>query len=557
MYVVQRNLNIKKSNILTNGIIVVIYLERTPAMLDALLYLFINKITFVPIDPSDPLERTLYKISDLKNNSNKVYILTSKKFQKSFMNEFVINIEELTNINQLEQFFKQNEEKTINKNDIAYILYTSGSTGTPKGVKISYKAFNNFMKGICNQVNFSKNKTVICLTTISFDIFMLESIIPLLKGLIVILVDEIEQKNPKLITEIIKSNNVDILQITPSRMKLLLNYDKELSCIKNLKEILIGGEVFPLNLLKMLKTKTNAKIYNVYGPTEATIWITISDLTDKNTIDIGKPLLNNKIYILDEKLKAVENGMCGEICISGSNLAKGYLNKKDLTEEKFTYYEEKRIYRTGDCGRYLKDGNIEFIGRLDNQVKIRGHRIELEEIEGVILQHKNITNTIVNTFYLKNFDSQLLVAFYESDIELSEEEIKEYLLLRLPSYMVPTKYIKVKEFLYTLNGKIDRKKTSETYSKEIFNYNNNKLELTDLMNSKIISIIKENIEPYFLTSINEMSRLDEIGIDSIGFMTIVVSLENKFNFEFENEKLLFDEFKTIKDIVNYVKQKIK
>ena len=204
------------------------------------------------------------------------------------------------------------------------------------------------------------------------------------KGLTVVLADEEEQRNPKLMAKFIQDNAVDIIQMTPSRMQLLLNYDKELICLKSVKEIMIGGEAFPFGLLQTLQEKTTARIYNMYGPTETTIWSTISNLTYKDHIDIGRPIKNTEIYIMDDSLTLLPSGQIGEICIGGKGLAKGYVGRDDLTAEKFIYLPQKpnvRVYRTGDMGRHLPDGDLEYLGRTDNQVKIRGHRVELEEIE--------------------------------------------------------------------------------------------------------------------------------------------------------------------------------
>lgn len=191
----------------------------------------------------------------------------------------------------------------------------------------------------------------------------------LYKGLTVVLANDDEQRSPKLMAKLIQDNDVDMIQMTPSRMQLLLNHDKELSCLKNAKEIMIGGEPFPLSLLRTLQEKTTAKIYNMYGPTETTIWSTVSELTNKDRIDIGHPIKNTEIYIVDENLSILPDGEAGEICIAGKGLAKGYVNRDDLTAEKFIYLLQKpdvRVYRTGDLGCYLPDGDFEYLGRTDN-----------------------------------------------------------------------------------------------------------------------------------------------------------------------------------------------
>lgn len=291
-------------------------------------------------------------------------ILTHKKYRKNFNEEKVIYIDE----NETVDFREES-----NKSESAYILYTSGTTGIPKGVEVTREGLFNFIEGISEIIDFSAGKRIACFTTVSFDIFILESIMALYRGLVVVLANEDEQRNPRLMAKLIQDNEVDMVQMTPSRMQLLLNYDKELSCLKNVKEIMIGGESFPLSLLRRLKEKTNAKIYNMYGPTETTIWSTVSDLTQKDRIDIGRPIKNTEVYIVDESLSILPEGQVGEIYIAGKGLARGYVGKNDLTIEKFIYLPQKpdvRVYRTGDMGRYLPDGDLEYLGRTDNQVKI-------------------------------------------------------------------------------------------------------------------------------------------------------------------------------------------
>ena len=283
------------------------------------------------------------------------------------------------------------------------------------------------------------------------------------KGLTVVLANEDEQRNPKLMAKLIQNNAVDMIQMTPSRMQLLLNHDKELSCLQNVKEIMIGGESFPLSLLKTLQEKTSAKIYNMYEPTETTIWSAVSDLTVKKRIDIGHPIKNTEIYIVDENLYILPSGQAGEICISGKGLAKGYVGRDNLTSEKFLCLPQKpdiKVYRTGDMGRYLPDGDLEYLGRTDNQVKIRGHRIELEEIENHINQYNGIKQSVVVALEISETD-KILNAFFTSENEVDSKDIKDYLSLKLPDYMIPVRFKRVEEFIQTVNGKIDRKRVLE------------------------------------------------------------------------------------------------
>lgn len=235
---------------------IALILKKSPQLLFLLYYFFENQITYIPIDPNYPHDRIQYILEDSKPDS----IITDL-------------IEDID--------YKLNHKMDSSDDIISYILYTSGSTGTPKGVNVPKEAIVNFIDGISEIIDFSSGKRIVCLTTVSFDIFFLESIMALYKGLIVVLANEEEQRNPKLMAKLIQDNEVDMVQMTPSRMQLLLSHDKELSCLKNVKEIMIGGEAFPLGLLRTLQEKTTAKIYNMYGPTETTIWSTVSDLTHK------------------------------------------------------------------------------------------------------------------------------------------------------------------------------------------------------------------------------------------------------------------------------------
>ena len=237
---------------------VAILLNRSRALFSLVNQCFINNVQYVLLDPTWPKDRILFLCYSL--NPNTIY--TSVEYANMFDcdNAVILDPDAIYQL-----------ANSLSSNDIAYINYTSGSTGTPKGVEITRASLFNFIEGISEIIDFTSKKRIACLTTVSFDIFFLESIVALYKGLTVVLANEEEQRNPKLMAKLIQDNAVDMIQMTPSRMQLLLNHDKELSCLKNVKEIMIGGETFPLSLLRTLQEKTVAKIYNMYGPTETTI----------------------------------------------------------------------------------------------------------------------------------------------------------------------------------------------------------------------------------------------------------------------------------------------
>lgn len=537
---VERKVSLKSSR-------VALILDRGISLISVIYNCLDKKITYVPIDPNMPDSR----ISDIINDANVGTVITHQNYLRKLQVDNVICVD----VDDIIDF-----DPTETDNETAYILFTSGSTGDPKGVEVTREGLFNFIDGISEIIDFSPGKRIACLTTMSFDIFFLESIMALFKGLTIVLANEDEQRNPKLMAKLIQDNAVDMVQMTPSRMQLLLNHDKELTCLKNVKRIMIGGEPFPISLLKTLQEKTNSKIYNMYGPTETTIWSTVSELTHKDRIDIGYPIKNTEVYIVDESLSILPNGQAGEICIAGKGLAKGYVGRDDQTAEKFVYLPQKsdvRIYRTGDIGRYLSDGNLEYLGRTDNQVKIRGHRIELEEIEACLNQVNGINQSIVNVLETSETD-KILQAFYTSDIAINQKDITDYLSSKLPDYMIPVIFKRVESFIQTVNGKIDRKRVLECVVLKADNFadtsdGTNTVDLNDIQ-KRVFEVISSTLD----SKIGDLTVETEFagaGIDSITFIKIVVALESEFDFEFDDEMLLITKFPTIKKMIDYVESK--
>ncbi|OBZ14198.1 hypothetical protein A8L34_09565 [Bacillus sp. FJAT-27264] len=532
---------------ISNNNLVGILLKRNVSLISTIHSCYKNGITYIPLDSDWPDEQinTIISANDLN------VVITVQEYTDRVSCPKTIIVDDDSIIEFTQQF---------KENDTSYILYTSGSTGQPKGVEVKREALLNFIDGISEIIDFSPSKRIACLTTVSFDIFFLESIMALEKGLTVVLANEDEQSNPRLMAKLIQENNVDMIQMTPSRMQLLLNYDKELSCLKQVEEIMIGGEPFPLSLLRTLQNKTTAKIYNMFGPTETTIWSTVSELTHKDRIDIGRPIKNTEVYIVDENLFILPNGQTGEICISGIGLAKGYIGRDDLTDEKFLNLPQKpdvKVYRTGDLGRYLPDNDLEYLGRIDNQVKIRGHRIELEGIEATINQFDGIKQSVVITSEASETDKDLH-AFYTSDEHIEPGELLNYLSLKLPKYMVPVIFKRVEGFIQTVNGKIDRKRVLECVEIKVENsaLENWKFEELSDIQKRAFEAIVSKFDSEIAGDITLETDFTAIGLNSITFIKIVVDLESEFSFEFDDEKLLSKEFPTIKSMIEYLESKI-
>ncbi|RCX07580.1 AMP-binding enzyme, partial [Anaerobacterium chartisolvens] len=257
---------------------------------------------------------------------------------------------------------------------------------------------------------------------------------------------------------VIDINKVDMLQMTPSRMQLLLTGSSSLSCLKGLRTVMIGGEAVPESLVSELRKHTEAEIYNMYGPTETTVWSSVSLLDVKRPIDIGSAIANTRIYILDAHGRLKPVGVHGELCISGDGVARGYLGRRELTEQKFLadpFFEGDRMYRTGDLAKYLPDGRLQCLGRIDQQVKIRGYRIEPEEIEKHLKACAGVTECVVIAKCHEAGD-KYLAAYYSAPEEASLAVLRESLSAKLPDYMVPEMFVYMESLPLTPNGKIDR-----------------------------------------------------------------------------------------------------
>jgi natural product biosynthesis luciferase-like monooxygenase protein/amino acid adenylation domain-containing protein len=251
------------------------------------------------------------------------------------------------------------------------------------------------------------------------------------------------------------------MQITPSYLEALLEDESSKLFLKSLKKLIVGGESFSSELLHKLKSQTHSEIYNMYGPTETTVWSTFQKDKDMLPLNIGKPILNTQIYILDNNEKLCPVGVEGELCIGGKGLARGYYKDKKLTEEKFievnfSGQEIKKIYKTGDLARWLPDGNLQHLGRLDNQVKINGFRIELTEIESVLLEFSQVENAVVVAKENDN-GNKSIIAFIIGNEMIDEQKLRDVAIRKLPNYMIPDYFIQIEKFPLTPNGKIDRK----------------------------------------------------------------------------------------------------
>jgi len=516
--------NYLRNNDIGRNDIVGIMVSRSLEMIVSILAVLKSGGTYIPIDPTYPKDRIEYMLS----NSNAKFVLTQEKLKNNINFKNIITVD-LNNKNIYN--LDKNNLKNINKpDDSSYIIYTSGSTGLPKGVVLTHMALSNLTNYCNNYIEYLKNnsyRTVVSITTVSFDIFIFETLISLQKGLKLIIANENEQTIPRLLNDLIKKNNIEIIQSTPSRMQLLVNNIQDIPELKSLKFITLAGEQLPLHLVQALKKISSATIYNGYGPSETTVFSTLTEMNDK-TITIGKPLDNTQIYILDKNLKPVPLEIAGELYISGDGVGKEYLNNSELTEKSFIsnpFIDGTIMYKTGDLGRYTPEGNIICLGRCDNQVKIRGLRIELGEIEKKILENSNIASCVVAKKVDEISSHEFLCAYYTSKKAIDEKALRLHLQKALPNYMVPQYFCELQKLPYTPNGKVDIKKLPAP-----------KIEA----NNKNIILPKNDIESKLVTSLKTLLNIKEIsmddnffelGGDSLSAINLCTQIHSEFNSE--------------------------
>ena len=390
--------------------IVPICAERSLEMAIGILGILKAGAAFVPLDPDYPRERISYMLEDVASSVVLTTTYCQRLIPKGEQYTFFI-LQEI-----IKSKFRNISGANPRKEDLSYVIYTSGSTGKPKGVMIEHRHLSNFLQGVSDSLSFKPGSTLLSVTTYSFDIFYLELFLPLINGGTVVLVSREDSSDGYRLSEKIHSYRPTYLQATPTTWQMLLycgwqnQYDTEL---------LVGGEALSEELKEELAKR--GVVWNLYGPTETTIWSTFKRLEVGNAVTVGIPLPNTRIYILSSQNQLCPVGIAGEICIGGESVARGYLNKCELTEERFTTLSiadgiQERIYRTGDTGRWINKGDIEYLGRVDDQLKIRGHRIETGEIENVLGELEIIQHAVVVPKTLQG-DTKL-ICYYQPNEKL-------------------------------------------------------------------------------------------------------------------------------------------
>jgi amino acid adenylation domain-containing protein len=330
--------------------------------------------------------------------------------------------------------------------DIAYVIYTSGSTGTPKGVVVPRTAVLNLLEGMRVETGITERDVFLAVTTLSFDIAAMELFLPQYVGAKVVVATAEESADGRLLSERIDRSGATIMQATPATWRMLIDAGWR---GRHGFKILCGGEALPRKLAEELLDR-GAAVWNLFGPTETTIWSTACRVQrGEGPVPIGRPLANTKVFVLDPRQEPIPIGVPGELYIGGAGLARGYVNQPERTSERFLELPGLgRVYRTGDLVRWRADGQLEFIARLDHQVKLRGYRIELGEVESALLRHPQVQSAAVTC------DGENLTAYFSGPVS----DLRPFLAEMLPAYMIPSQFVQLDQLPLTPNGKLDRSK---------------------------------------------------------------------------------------------------
>lgn len=494
---------------------------------------------FLPLDGKQPEERVKYI---LKNSGAEILIKAS--------NNDIVVVPENGDYITLNINFKllpdaNNIEINIGADSLAYIIYTSGTTGKPKGVKVTHKNLANFSLWLAAYGNMGKETKMLHMFSIIFDASIIETFPCLISGGMVRILDDTEKTDPQLLLEEIEGAQTLMI---PSFFRAIFEYAKasgKVHILENFDKLYFGAEALPEDLMKeiykIMPHKLNS-VYNLYGPTECTVAATAYQFTETSDLDnitIGRPINNTEIYILKDN-KMCDIGETGEIIIGGRGVTAGYVNNEILTKEKFIYVpeiSESRLYKTGDIGYWLEDGNIKLIGRNDAQVKINGYRIELGEIEQSLRKIDKINDALV--LYSNDEKGMLFAAFCVAQSKLDEENIKKELSNYIPQYMIPNNIYQLEEFPYTVGGKLDRHKLIEEY----------KSKVEDSGDDVVMAIFRKVLN---VTKVLTSDDFFEMGGDSIKAIQIVSALRRK-GYELKVREIL--EGRKIDKILERVKKK--
>ena len=503
-----------------------IFLEPSVDLLICLLGIFKAGGAYLPLDPDHPSERLRFIIQD-----SRVKLLLT---QQALLQKLPQTDSTVVCLDMVESMITEHGSHNIaielSKGNLAYVIYTSGSTGKPKAVSICHQNLMGVLRALHHESGLTEHDVLVAITTLTFDIAAMELFLPLIMGGQVVLASREMSSDGKRLLQLLNQSEATALQATPSTWLILI--EAGLSTHPAIKKF-CGGEVLPASFVPAL-LKNGQELWNLYGPTETTIWATSSRISsNRKTVSIGRPLPNTSIYLLGPHLAPVPIGVVGDLYISGVGVARGYLNNPDKTAENFVPHPfsqlpGERIYQTGDRARYRYDGTLDFMGRRDAQVKIRGFRIELGEIESVLHEHSRVCRAVARAQEIRVNDVRLIAyVVLETGQQLTGFDLRQFLMKKIPAYMVPSHFVFLETLPLTQNGKIDRQALPPCDSSQFF------VEETSLAPEGAIEEVLASIwrEVFRVGHIGKHDNFFELGGHSLLMTQVVARIRKNFDVE--------------------------
>ncbi|MGL4881809.1 MAG: non-ribosomal peptide synthetase, partial [Waterburya sp.] len=497
----------------TTETLVGVSMERSTEMLIALLAVLKAGGAYVPLDPHYPPDRLDYIFQDAQIS---ILITCSDVITRDLKDLKVIDLKHKQQI--ISQYSTANLNLTYSLDDLAYVIYTSGSTGKPKGVLVTHRGIGNLAYAQSDTFGIKADSCVLQFASFSFDASISEIFMTLLAGAKLCLATSESLLPGQNLFNLLHQQQITHVTLPPSALAMLPREP-----LPKLEAIIVAGESCPPELAAQWSQRRN--FFNAYGPTEITVCATIGLYQYQSNLPIGRPIANTQIYILDELLQPVPTGVMGEIYIGSIGIARGYLNRPELTKERFIvnpFNNSERLYKTGDLGRYLADGNIEYLGRIDHQVKIRGFRIELGEIESSLISHHSVSNCLVIAREDVPGDKRLVAYIVAENHAPTVKELRQFLELTLPQYMIPSHFVILERFPLTPNGKIDRRALP---APELETSTENFIAPRNELEQKLALIWQEVLN---LEAISVQDNFFELGGHSLLAATLSAKLEHTF-----------------------------